>query len=68
MLSFNEISAHANQNGSSVEKVWLEIRSNEQQMKINEATDSMQETTNSAVSQGSSLHSFNIDARVPVNV
>lgn len=71
-------SAHANQNGNNMEKVWLEIRSNEQQkqpqyqqqqqLKSNEATkDSIRGITNS-ISQESSHHSIQIDARKPVEV
>lgn len=60
-----ERSTHANQqNGSSVEKVWLEARGNEQTEIA--ATESIQ-TTNSA-SQSSLTSSIAIDARRPVNV
>lgn len=56
-------SAHVNQNGNSTEKVWLEIRSNEQQK---QPQNQQQLIINEATTKDG--NGINIDARVPVNV
>lgn len=70
ILIFLSDSLHANQqtqlNGSGVEKVWLEARSNDQKKQI-VVIEPATPTTNS-VSQSSLTSGIAIDARLPVNV
>ena len=60
MASSNN-NAHANQNGSGIEKVWLEIRSSEQQKEVE---NEQQENNNkeAAINDSLSVSGANINA------